>query len=209
MKTPLQMVRSDLSRLMAASDAADRTASAHAIDRTIDLANARLHSLMQLFRLESMVAIPMDQLDLSLTAEYAVDDIADALTAKDRRLTVRIERGIRVLANRNLIELLIGNLLSNANKYAVPGSQIIVTLVRDAGRFRLSVANTGTSFPPELRMSAFDRFSRGRSTDDVPGAGIGLSLVKSIALRHGYAAEITPSNAIAEIVISGDCTETE
>ena len=159
---------------------------------------------MQLFRLEAQVEIPMQAgIDLSGLTENAVDDLADLLESRDRTVKAEIARGIRIAGNRQLIDLMIGNLLSNAAKYAPAGAQIRIALTRQGARFRLSVSNTGYGFPEDVRNSAFERFSRARSAGDVPGTGIGLSLVKAIVARHGFSAAITPSDSIAEVVITG------
>lgn len=204
MKTPLQVIRSDLSRLCRADGDAARSQIAADIDRTIDIANARLHSIMQLFRLEAQVEIPMQaEIDLSGLVENAVDDLVDLLETRDRVVQADVAGGIRVAGNRQLLDLMIGNLLINSAKYAPKGAHICIGLTRQGHGFRLSVSNTGQGFPEDVRKSAFERYSRAGSTGDIPGTGIGLSLVKAIVTRHGFSAAITPSDSIAEVVIAG------
>ncbi|MCB2136118.1 MAG: HAMP domain-containing histidine kinase, partial [Rhodobacteraceae bacterium] len=210
MKTPLQVIRSDLSRLVRAEDTGTRSARAAAIDRTIDLANARLHSIMQLFRLEAQVDIPMQPaVDLSRIVENAADDLGEILEARGRTVTWSIAPKVRVAGNPQLLDLLVSNLLTNAGKYAPDGARIEIDLSQEGGRFRLSVANSGGGFPEDVRKSAFERFARGRSNEDIPGTGIGLSLVNAIVKRHGFVASITPSDSRAEVVITGTGAGTE
>ncbi len=206
LKTPLQLIRNDLSRMRTARTPAARAELADGIDRTIDQANARIHSLMQFFRLEAGADIPMRRaLDLSDLAEVAVDDMLDVLERDDRRVRIEIAPGLRVRGNRSLLDLMISNLLTNAAKYAPPGAEISVSLAGDpqGRRFRLTVANSGGGFPRDVRARAFERFSRARSDDQVPGTGIGLSLIRAIADRHGFEVSISPSDDIAEVVITG------
>ncbi len=206
LKTPLQLIRNDLARLRRAAAPQARAELAEGIDRTIDQANARIHSLMQFFRLEAGADIPMrPALDLSDLAEGAVEDMLDVLERDGRRVRVDIAPGLRVRGNRSLLDLMISNLLTNAAKYAPPGAEITVSLSGDAagGRFRLAVANSGGGFPRDVRARAFERFSRARSDDRVPGTGLGLSLIRAIAERHRFEVSITPGDDIAEVVIAG------
>ncbi|KRA52991.1 sensor histidine kinase [Devosia sp. Root635] len=204
MKTPLQRIRGELSRLLASSDAAGRDTHALAIETTIDDANGRLHSLMQLFRLESLAPIALtDRIDLGCLTEYAVDDIIDALERNGRTVVLDIARDVQVTGNRALVEVLVSNLLGNANKYAVDNAEIRVTVRAEGDSFMLSVANTGSSFAPDVVEHAFELFSRGSATSTLPGVGIGLSLVKAISQRHGFRARITPSASMAEVIIQG------
>lgn len=205
LKTPLQVIRSDLSRLGAAPDAAGRATYAADIDRTIDAANARLHALTQLFRLEAMAEVPMTRVDLSTLTEQAADDLADLLETRNRQLRLDIAPGVAVTGNRALLDLMLSNLLGNAAKYAPDGAGIGVTLAREGDAFALSVWNTGATFPDDIRARAFERFSRARDEGESAGTGIGLSLIRAIAQRHGFDAAIAPATDRAEVTISGDC----
>ncbi|MGC9420949.1 MAG: sensor histidine kinase, partial [Rhodovulum sp.] len=206
LKTPLQVIRGTLDRLPDADDAAERAEIAAQIDRVIDQANARVTSLMQLFRLEALAEIPMaDRLDLGVIADGAVEDLADLLETRGRTVRIDLAPGVRVSGNRALLDLMVSNLLTNAQKYAPDGAAISVALERRGAAFRLSVANTGSSFPADIRARAFERFARARADADRPGSGIGLSLVRAIVERHGFSVEIPEIEGQAVVVIEGPC----
>jgi signal transduction histidine kinase len=97
----------------------------------------------------------------------------------DERLYVSVdpEKFVRVLEN----------LFSNAIKYGKKPGSIDVTLAREAGGIRLSVANRADEMAPEALNRLFERFyrveqSRSRKTG---GSGLGLAIVKSIVELHG------------------------
>ena len=87
----------------------------------------------------------------------------------------------------------VDNLLTNAARYAPPGSAITVTIHQDPDATDIVVADDGPGFPAEFLPLAFDRFtradeSRARGTGTNvkwEGSGLGLAIVQSIMARHG------------------------
>ncbi|MEM9433029.1 MAG: HAMP domain-containing sensor histidine kinase [Pseudomonadota bacterium] len=204
LKTPLQHILSDLEPLAQSADALDRSDRADHMRQTVDKANARLNALMQLFRLEADADIALQPgLDLGALCDLAWDDYLDLYDAKGCNAVITLEPDVRVTADRQLMTLLLDNLLGNAAKYAPDGAQIRLDLSRTQSGFVLSVSNTGGAFPADIRDYAFDRFARARDTADRPGTGLGLSLVHVIAERHGFRARIKDDDSCACVEISG------
>jgi heavy metal sensor kinase len=85
------------------------------------------------------------------------------------------------------ISRLLSILLENASKYTPPGGSVRLAAVAKGERIILSVHDTGIGIAPEDKPRIFDRFYRAaRSGIEVPGgSGLGLSLAKWIAERHG------------------------
>ena len=105
--------------------------------------------------------------------------------AKDRE--VEIETGldpVTVIGDRPLLERLASNLLFNAIKYNRPGGTVTATVTRD-GAF--TVANTGPEIAPEQLAGLFEPFRRGSGErlDHGGGAGLGLTIARSIVTAHG------------------------
>lgn len=85
-----------------------------------------------------------------------------------------------------LLERLIANLLDNAVRYNVPGGRVEVRTGTSAGRAVLTVINTGPVIPPEQAVRLFEPFQRlGRTARDDGHHGLGLSIVRAIAVAHG------------------------
>jgi signal transduction histidine kinase len=78
----------------------------------------------------------------------------------------------------------VANLLSNALRHSVPGGEIHLSAIRRGGQVAVSVADTGRGIPPEYLPRIFDKFVR---VPEAPagGAGLGLSISKSIIEAHG------------------------
>ncbi len=83
-----------------------------------------------------------------------------------------------------LLRRAVRNLLENARRYGA--GRITVQLGQTQGRALIEVADRGPGIPPELTEHIFEPFYRlpGASERD-GGVGLGLALVKSIAIRHG------------------------
>jgi signal transduction histidine kinase len=84
------------------------------------------------------------------------------------------------------------NLLSNAVKYSGAERTILVKAVRNNGNLEVSVSDQGLGVPKWEQERIFDSFYRASNTAaHVPGAGLGLALVKHFARAHGGAVTVT------------------
>ena len=89
-------------------------------------------------------------------------------------------------ADRNSMEGIFTNLISNAIKYTQEGGSILVRLEDDNSFVKISVTDTGIGIKQEDISRIFDRFYRVKSSEtrQIVGTGLGLSIVKSIVDAH-------------------------
>ena len=80
------------------------------------------------------------------------------------------------------LETLLDNLLENALKYTSSGRWVKLGVVQEEDTARLSVADSGIGFEPEIAERLFNRFYRAESSDVQahPGNGLGLAIVQAI-----------------------------
>ncbi len=92
-----------------------------------------------------------------------------------------------VLADRQRMEQMVNNLLTNAVKYSPKGGTIHVNLTREGEGFALSVTDPGIGIPAADIPLLTRRYFRASnvSAENFPGLGLGLSLVKDILEAHG------------------------
>lgn len=83
------------------------------------------------------------------------------------------------------VERCIGNLLGNAAKFSPRGTRIELALAREDGCWRVDVRDRGRGIAPDALPHVFDRFFQAEGSEAASGYGIGLSLVREIALAHG------------------------
>lgn len=97
------------------------------------------------------------------------------------------EDQVSVLGDADELKQLLLNLADNALKYTSKGGSVTLSLYRENGWAKVSVADTGVGIPAEELPHIFERFYRvdkSRSRDK-GGTGLGLSIADLIATRHG------------------------
>ena len=82
-----------------------------------------------------------------------------------------------------LVQTVIDHLLSNAVKFTTNGSVTVGYDIPHEGRMHIWVKDTGKGVPPELHERIFERFYK--ENEFVPGAGLGLSLCRTLAYSLG------------------------
>ncbi len=92
------------------------------------------------------------------------------------------------------IERALSNLISNAAKYSPRGTAIELTLAREEQVWSIAVRDQGRGIAPDALPHVFDRFFQTDGSDRASGYGIGLSLVREIALAHG--GEVTATSTL-------------
>jgi two-component system phosphate regulon sensor histidine kinase PhoR len=84
------------------------------------------------------------------------------------------------------------NLLSNAVKYSGDDRTILVKAAQSDGHVEVTVSDRGVGIPKWEQERIFNSFYRGSQTAaQIPGAGLGLALVKHFANAHGGAVTVT------------------
>ncbi len=145
---------------------------------------ATFNSLLRLARIEGHTGLPPEIIALDAVLEDAVEMWQALAEARNLSIATTIAPAT-IAGDRDLLFQLLSNLLDNAIKYATPGTTIDVSLHRDGKDVILMLADQGPGIPSDQRERVFDRFVRGESHRGTPGTGLGLSVVKAIAVRHG------------------------
>ncbi len=143
------------------------------------LALARVESGEKRFDLESVS--PEELL------RDAAQDFAESAGGRDLRLEVKDGAPQPVLADRDAIHHVFGNLLENAVKYGGSGTRVILGARRVDDAVEFYVQDFGPGIPSEHLARLFERFYRvdkARSRES-GGTGLGLSIAKHIVLAHG------------------------
>jgi signal transduction histidine kinase len=105
---------------------------------------------------------------------------------------------VLVEGDRARLKQVVVNLLDNAIKYTSGGGTIQLNVTRQNGHAILDVADSGMGIPADAVPHVFDRFFRvdkARSREE-GGAGLGLSIVKSICTAHN--AEVQVESAVGK-----------
>ena len=112
---------------------------------------------------------------------------------------------IFVYMDRDKMETVIYNLLSNAFKFTPEEEKVLIDAIPEEDFVELKIRNTGIGIPPEHLPHIFDRFYQvdSSSTRNYEGTGIGLALVKEfVELHHGKVnVESTDSETVFKIKV--------
>ena len=103
-----------------------------------------------------------------------------------RKMIVQVQEEVMMFAEPLLMQMLLQNLLDNANKYAPIETPIEVVLEKNDRQILLQVKDQGPGIPPSERERVFNKFYRmgNESTRSAKGTGLGLYLCKKIAEFH-------------------------
>lgn len=98
--------------------------------------------------------------------------------------------GASIWADKDGLEKIMFNLISNAFKYTPSGKNIHVKAMCEEGEFRISVADQGKGIETDNQSLIFERFFMADPGEHKASSGIGLSMVKEWVEKHGGAVRL-------------------
>lgn len=159
-----------------------------AIERNTKAQVQLIEDLLDVSRVTSgKLRLDFRPVDVARAVGAAVDAIRPAALVKDITLTVDIGGDGTVLGDRDRLQQVVWNMLSNAIKFTPKAGRVEVGLHRAGARLRLMVRDTGMGIAPEVLPHVFDRFQQGSDSPTRPqgGLGLGLAIVRHIVELHG------------------------
>ncbi|HEY8078719.1 MAG TPA: hybrid sensor histidine kinase/response regulator [Labilithrix sp.] len=189
LRNPLGAIRLAVAAVDARSKGAPRGRELDIIDRQSKHLARLVDDLLDVARItHGKVVLARARLDL-------VDAVRDAFESQEARAR---EHGVSYVyracasrlwvdGDRQRLEQVFANLLTNAIKYTPRGGVITVSVEREADRGVMSVTDTGVGITPDMIGRVFDVFAQSnRSLDRTEGGiGLGLAVVRSIVSLHG------------------------
>src|SRR5437773_848493 len=184
-KTPLTSIKAAASSILDEAPPAQKELVA-----VIEEESDRLDSLVS--ETIRMARIEAGDLHLERRPHGAADLIKTAvqklrILLEDRDIRIETDPALPdVLADAELVELTVRQLLTNALKYANPESPIIIRAAAADGVVKISVKDFGPGIAPKNLLKIFEKYYRVEdNTARIPGTGIGLSIARDIVKAHG------------------------
>jgi signal transduction histidine kinase len=210
LRTPLTVLRTEVEVALADPDAtvAELRAAAEVVRDEVKRFEALLESLLALARTEARSLARDETVDLAATAERVVARLRPDAGTRDIRLTLDA-KPVVVDGDRDLLEQLVFNLVSNAVTHNCAGGFAEVWVGPRGEGAGLRVANTGPRVPAdrvERLTEPFERLERRNRR----GAGVGLSIVRAVTNAHGGRLELSPredGGLVAEVALPGPRAE--
>lgn len=159
------------------------------IDRNVRLQTALIEDLLDVSRIVSdKMQIEPEIVSLAAVVQTAIKAISPSAESKSLDVKLKIDTDAdEISGDKNRLQQIIDNLLTNAVKFTPEGGEINVALERAGDNLKLSVADNGIGIADEMLPFIFDRFHQadGGSKRKYGGLGLGLTIVKSLVELHG------------------------
>ncbi len=202
LRTPLTALQLQVQLVERATSDDDRTAALGELKSGLQRTIHAVQQLLTLARQEPGAA------EYQITTVSLAELVRRSVVEHGRIADVRhIDLGVtqadeaaRVSGDVEALRILLSNLVSNALRYTPSGGRVDLSCRISAGSAFLEVADTGPGIPAAERERVFDRFyRRGGESENAntanTGSGLGLSIVRTIAERHGAQVSLADSGS--------------
>jgi signal transduction histidine kinase len=187
LRTPLNRLRARVEvALLRDLDAADARALLEQTLTDVEAMIGTFNALLAIARAEAgSERASFEPIDLAaLTADLA--ELYGPLAEEKGIVFARsCPDGLRVSGNRELLAQALANLLDNAIKYTPESGVVELQVTRGSRAPVITIADSGPGIPAGDRERVLERFARLETHRSTPGNGLGLSLVKAVAMLHG------------------------
>jgi len=189
LRTPLTSIRGFAQLLVSHSDLTEqeRKESLAYIHQKAEALSRILDDLLDIARVESGQALTLKK--TIVTIDELLQSSMAYLKARGVDFQIRWtlkQGGTMVLADRERVDQIMENLLSNALKYSPEGTEISVSGRPRNHEYLIIVEDRGIGMTPEQIIRIFDKFFRADSSNTaVSGLGLGMSIVKDLVESHG------------------------
>ena len=203
LNTPLSIIKGELDILESKSSTSEdvakfRKSLREELERLIEL----VKKLLLISRVEGgnenfvMRPIRLDEILLNTSSRLTG-------LARQKKMNIRFNIGeslkedsLLVRGDRQLLDAMFENILENAIKYSPPETVVMIDVEKIDYRTQVSISDEGPGLSQETWVSITQgRFKRGEGIT-LPGTGIGLSIVQSIAELHGATLMLGPKKTI-------------
>ncbi len=193
LRTPMTLVRGFATTLRRRGDDLDADVRDMLVERLlsgVERLDEHLSDLLEMQAADAEAGLRHGELvdlgELCFAAVATVD-------TDQHHVAVATTRG-EVVGDRRQLGRAVAALVRNATQHTPAGTRITVEMHRDCETVGVRVRDEGPGVDEEIRARIFEPFVQGRAaaTTHAPGAGIGLTFVRQVALRHGGTVTCTP-----------------
>ena len=183
LRAPLRGITGFTSLALKAIETGRPAEASASLQRVLEGATRMAQLTSALLELSRLTKKPLSPalVDLGAEAEAILSELARA--EPSRRVRTVVGRGMTVLADRELLRVLLRNLLDNAWKFTSKESEALIEVGREGDVF--FVRDNGAGFDPAYAERLFRPFQRLHSGSEFPGTGVGLATVERVVKRHG------------------------
>jgi PAS domain S-box-containing protein len=191
LRTPLTSIRSFAEILLKHGDTepGTRREFVEIIHKESERLTRLVNNVLDLARIEAgATKLLLSEFDARVVAADAVASMQGTAAERGVRVTAVLGDDTRpIRADRDRVQQVLMNLVSNAIKFSASGSAVELRVEPGElpGRVRFAVADHGKGIPAEDLDRVFDRFHRVDDEPGTAGTGLGLAICREIADLHG------------------------
>jgi len=181
-KTPLAVIRNYTTALDNDHLPAEtRKEYIDAIVKATDNLNTLISNILRLNKLENQeIEIPAEPYNLCVQLYDCALQFESLLDEKEIDFAIDAEDKAMIMADKEMLEIVWNNLLSNALKYTAPGGSVSITQTTSADSITVSVSDTGCGMGEKTVKRIFDKFYQADTSHSGEGNGLGLALAYRI-----------------------------
>lgn len=189
LRTPLNAILGWVQILKDGATKEDIAQGIPIIERNVRVQSQMIEDLLDMSRIEAgKVSLDVQRVDLAAVVAAGIETVRPAANAKEIRLTSAFAsvNGI-VMGDKDRLQQIVWNLLTNAVKFTPKKGRIHVVIKRIDSHVAIDVTDNGQGIAPEFLGQVFDRFRQADATTTRRhgGLGLGLSIVKNLTELHG------------------------
>jgi signal transduction histidine kinase len=149
--------------------------------------SALINDILHLATVDAgIMSLDIAETDIAEMAASSVEELGHRLAEQKIALELDIPKDIGAFkADPQRMRQILFNLVSNAIKFSNAGGHIRVAAAKDAGYVVFTVEDDGVGIPKEMLPRVFERFEGHAPPGRRSGAGVALSVVKSLVELHG------------------------
>lgn len=202
LKTPLAVVKTNLDVLYMSNNP-----SKEELAETMQVVENQTNRMIKL--VDDLFAMyELREYDLSevILVDKVIDEVVSEQTGnlEQKQLRIRVStQKCRIQGNREMFKHAISNLLQNAIKFNTVNGQVEIAVKTTENDCVISVLDTGIGISPEAAEHIFEAFYREDKSRSrkIGGAGLGLSIVKTIVEQHGGTVQYQPNDPKGSVFI--------
>jgi signal transduction histidine kinase len=147
--------------------------------------------VLELAGMQSGRARPREMVDVAAIIDDAVAQSRWLIADSSIAIETKVDEGLPPISgDRGALTRAVQNLVANAVRHGGSGEWIGVHATRDGDQIRITVEDRGPGINAGEASHLFEPFYRGSKSASVPGAGLGLAIVRQIALAHGGSVQL-------------------
>ncbi|MFC1948475.1 ATP-binding protein [Chloroflexota bacterium] len=207
MKTPLTAVMSSselLNTEISSITPEQMTKLSGNIFRGVSLMDRKITELLELAGIESgNVSLNLEPLDITSILKDISSQFSILFQESDQKFELEVADSMPVvLADREKVEEIIMNLLSNANKYSITGGSIVLRSRVSDNYVIVEIEDTAEPIPDEQKTRLFQPYYRSENDTEmskVPGLGLGLAICRTLVELHNGKIWIENKNSTGNV----------